>query len=58
LEVDPAACATVGDLLHSLGYTPEEQRSLSVLADGARLGAGAPLDDVQLIEILVAIGGG
>ena len=58
LEVDRSAHATVGDLLGALGYTPEEQRHLTVLADGVRRSAEAPLHDVQRIEILVAIGGG
>jgi sulfur carrier protein ThiS len=58
LEVDPSATPTVGALLESLGYSPDEHRSLQVLTDGRRARGDTPLTGVESVEILIAIGGG
>ncbi len=58
LELGRDGLATLADLLRSLGYRPDEMSALTVLADGARLALEAPLDGVQAVEILLAIGGG
>jgi hypothetical protein len=49
---------TVADLLHHLGYDGQEQSRLHVLQGGRRLVLDAPLQGVEAVEILVAVGGG
>lgn len=57
-ELQLAPPATTGDLLTGLHYTPAEQRTLQVLADGRRARLEDGLAGVQLVEILIPIGGG
>ena len=58
LAVDASELSTVGELLTELGYSDEEQRSLQPRVDGKRARVSTRLEGVQIVEILIAIGGG
>lgn len=58
LAVDASELSTVGALLSELGYSDDEQRSLQPRVDGKRARVSTPLQGVQTVEILIAIGGG
>jgi probable selenium-dependent hydroxylase accessory protein YqeC len=57
-ELEVPTATAVAALLAELGYSPEEGARLTVLVDGARVDAQAPLADGARIEILLPLGGG
>ena len=58
IEVAREGLATVADLLGRLGYTAVESSRLTVLLDGVRADAGAPLGLARTADILILVGGG
>lgn len=58
ITIDTSDLKTVADALSSLGYEAHEQARLHILADGAHVNTDAPLQGMETMEILVAIGGG
>lgn len=58
VDVKALGLETVAELMRHLGYKDRELKSLHVLADGARRELDQPLEGVESVEILIAIGGG
>ncbi len=58
IEVSRKGLRNIHDLLAHLGYSEEEQLALNILADGVRVSHDTTIEEINVVEIYIAIGGG